>query len=99
MRRATDAFNSGELFDDSIFDPEIEFRPFTTTLIEGGTYRGFDGLRDYQQMREETWESLEVELSETRERGDAIVAQGRLHARGRASGVQVDVPVLWLCRV
>jgi ketosteroid isomerase-like protein len=79
-------------------DPEFEFAPHITGGFEGTTFRGFDGMLDFIGVMEETWESLEVEPSEVREKGDVVVALGRLRGWGRASGIEVESPTVWLCR-
>ena len=78
---------------------EFEFAPHITGGHEGVTFHGYDGFVRFVSMQAETWESLRAEPSEIREHGDAVVVLGTLRARGRGSGVEVEEPTVWLCRV
>jgi ketosteroid isomerase-like protein len=72
---------------------DCEFISITAGQIEGATYRGHDGLRRYEEDRNEAWEELRFEADEFIEAGDHVVVVGLLHGRGRGSGVRVDQPV------
>jgi ketosteroid isomerase-like protein len=81
-----------------LIDPEFEFVPYTAMLLEGEMFRGAAGLREYDAMRTATWgESLSAELSEVRHAGERAVALGTLRARGRQSGVDVEMPIVYIC--
>jgi ketosteroid isomerase-like protein len=82
-----------------LVDPEFVFAPHVTGGFEGIDFHGLDGLERFIRMTDEAWESMRVEVSEVRESGDVVVVLGRLFARGRSSGVEVDEPVVWMCRV
>jgi ketosteroid isomerase-like protein len=44
------------------------------------------------------WEDFDLELLEVRELGpDSVLVEGRLHARARASGIEMEGPGVWLC--
>ena len=93
-----EATRDAEPFRDLI-DPEFEFAPHITGGHEGVEFRGFEGLLSFVRVQAETWEGLRAELSEMRENGDVVVALGTIRARGRASGVDVEEPTVWLCRI
>jgi ketosteroid isomerase-like protein len=81
--------------------PEFEFVAAVMTTVEGegGTVRGGEqGIRQYFTILDEPWESFVVDESEYREVDDQVVCVGRLRAKGRGSGVELDQPiamVLW----
>ena len=47
----------------------------------------------------EEWEAVRFEIDETREAGEQVVGIGRFRARGRASGVDLSVPLGVFTRV
>jgi ketosteroid isomerase-like protein len=81
-----------------LIDPDFELAPHITGGHEGVEFRGYEGFVSFISMQAETWESLRAEPSQMRENGDMVVVVGTLHARGRGSGVEVEEPVVWLCR-
>ena len=98
VRRFADAFERrdiGAAFE--LLDPEAELLPIRAQL-EGATYRGHDGYRDLVADFDQDWEGLRLVFEELRESGDRVVASGRMVARGRASGVDLDVPLALLYR-
>jgi ketosteroid isomerase-like protein len=82
-----------------LIDPEFEFAPHITGGHEGVEFRGFEGVLSFIRVQAETWEGLRAEPSEMREHEDFVVALGTIRARGRRSGVEVEEPAVWLCRV
>jgi ketosteroid isomerase-like protein len=83
----------------SVWDEEAEFRP-VTTAFEGAVYRGHEGLRRWMREVDEDWDVFEAHGDEYRDLGDAVLALGRWHARGRASGIVLDVQTAaWLARL
>lgn len=77
-------------------DPEIEI--FTEPgLINAGTYRGHDGYRTWASEWLDAWEEFRMEPLEFIEVGDAIVVvRLRQVARGRGSGVPVEMRIVYL---
>ena len=92
-RAAFEAWNSGD-YEAWIeaFGEEAEFFPMRAQL-EGRSYQGHDGLRRFIDEMFEEWEQVRFEVDEIREGGRYLAAFGRVRARGRASGVDVDVPL------
>src|SRR3989440_7833088 len=64
-----------------------------------GPYRGHDGIRAWFDDTAEMFDHFQVELEDVREGDDVAVAFGRLSAKGRGSGVPVDVAIAWVFRV
>ena len=64
---------------------------------EGNTYRGHDGVRQWMAESDAAFEDLRVEPQEFRDAGHRVLMLGHVYARGRASGVDVDSPIAWLC--
>jgi uncharacterized protein len=61
--------------------------------LEGEPYWGHDGLNRFLAEMTEEWEGVRFEIDETRDAGEQVVGTGRFRARGRASGVELDVPL------
>jgi ketosteroid isomerase-like protein len=78
---------------------DAELRPLRAQL-EGTVYRGPEGLRELWDDLNADWEDLKLPVDELREVGDKVLALGRLVARGRASGIELEVPIgqLWEVR-
>jgi ketosteroid isomerase-like protein len=101
VRRATEAFNQRDL--DALFEqtsPDFEFIPYLTTLIETTTYRGRDAFHRYFEDADAAWKQIHARLDDVREVGEGLIyASGEIHGEGRASGLEVQLPLFWLCAV
>ena len=63
-------------------------------LLGGATvFRGHDGVREMLRDLYEAFGDIQIEISEIRDLGDRVVAIGRYHARGWASGAEVETPI------
>ncbi|HWY89041.1 MAG TPA: nuclear transport factor 2 family protein [Solirubrobacteraceae bacterium] len=82
-----------------LIHPEFEFAPHITGGHEGIEFHGYEGFASFVRVQAETWASLRAEPSQMREHGDVVVVLGTLRAQGRGSGVEVEEPVVWLCRL
>ena len=92
---ALNAFLRGEMSSEawlSLWDEEAEFVPLRAQL-EGESYSGHDGLMRFVAELAEDFEEVRFEIEETRDAGEQVVGIGRFRARGRASGVDIDVPL------
>jgi ketosteroid isomerase-like protein len=78
------------------FDPEIELQSPIIGGVEGNTYRGHQGVRDWITETDAAFDELLIEPEDFRDLGDDVLMIGRLHARGRESGVGIDSPTAWL---
>jgi ketosteroid isomerase-like protein len=91
VKRAMDAFNRGDV--DLIADlttPDFEWFPALPGNVEGGGYRGREGIETYLREIRDTWEELRIFGAEFRDLGDRVLVLGRAEGRGRGSGVPVD---------
>jgi ketosteroid isomerase-like protein len=80
--------------------PDFEFVPAVITTVEGegGAVRGVEQIRRFFAGLDEPWESFVVDEVEFREVDEQVVCVGRLRAKGRGSGVELDQPIamaLW----
>jgi ketosteroid isomerase-like protein len=76
--------------------PSFEMVPYLSTLIETTTYRGHEGLRKYFEDADSAWEVVEAHLEAVRDYGEHFLATGELHGKGRASGIEVVLPLAWV---
>jgi ketosteroid isomerase-like protein len=60
-------------------------------LIERKVYRGYEGLGQWWREYREPWESSWDEVEDLIDAGDQVVSVQSTHARGRASGVAVEL--------
>jgi ketosteroid isomerase-like protein len=96
---AADAWNRGdrEAFL-ALWDEEAEFFPLRAQL-EGESYLGHDGLMRFMAESDQDFEDVRFEIEETRDVGEQALGIGRFRARGRASGIDINVPLGVLMRV
>ena len=78
--------------------PDVEWRSFFASLGEGGVYRGHDGMRHYMSDLREAWELVRTEIDDGLEVGDVAMLVGRIHFRGKESGVEMKQPAGWMLR-
>jgi ketosteroid isomerase-like protein len=76
-------------------DPEVEWHSALHALMGGEqtVFRGHDGVREMFRDLNEAFDEIHIEISEIRDLGDRLVASGRTHARGEASGADVESPI------
>ena len=90
----------------ALYDPDIESDASQLGIagIVGGdevVYRGHDGLRRFFRDWHEAWTNIEYDFEELIDAGDEhVIAVVTRHARGRASGVEVERPfaLVWTLR-
>jgi ketosteroid isomerase-like protein len=95
FKRFVDAFNRRDL--EAILeevDPGVEWRPASAVAMggEATVYRGHAGVPDGLRDLYDSFAKLEIEISEYREAGDAVVGTGQIHTRGKESGAEVVSP-------
>ena len=99
VRRMFDAFAARDL--EAMLgsmDDEIEFLPVTANLTTGGVpYRGREGIARYLEDVERVWPQLRIYPEEVRDLGDAVVALGRVRARG--GGMIIDLQTGWVFKM
>ena len=66
----------------------------------GGTFRGHEGLRSLFGEWHESWGEIDYDYEELIEASDQVISVVTRHARGRASGIEVEQPfaLLWTIR-
>jgi ketosteroid isomerase-like protein len=62
-----------------------------TGTVQTSVYHGAEGLATYFRDSD-VWEVLDLEITEFRDLGDAVLVVGVFHARGGGSGVEIDAP-------
>jgi ketosteroid isomerase-like protein len=73
-------------------DPDVEWHPHLATL-GGKPIFGHAGVREYMGSLTEDWEYFHHEPEEFFGVGDKVVAFVHASARGKSSGIELDVPV------
>jgi ketosteroid isomerase-like protein len=79
-------------------DPEIEWHSFFAELGEGGVYRGHEGTRRYLSDLGEAWEIVRADVDDGIGVGDVAVLVGRIHFRGKGSGIENELPAGWMLK-
>ena len=77
-------------------DPAVEVHPLTGAMLEGVSYRGHEGMRQWFEDVAEYWESMWVEAYQFLDAEQAVVVVGRVHGRGKRSGVAIEAPAAWV---
>lgn len=99
FKRALEAFNRRD-FDAVLeqLDPEAEWHPGVAASLggEATTFRGHEEVRKGLQDLVDAFEDLHLEVAETRDLGDRVLAMGRLRAHGTESGVEIESPWAYL---
>jgi ketosteroid isomerase-like protein len=72
-------------------DPDIEWHTPDQDVQANEPYRGHDGAREFWKLLNEEFESVEVEPEEILDGGDCVLVLTRTRARGRASGLTVEI--------
>jgi ketosteroid isomerase-like protein len=90
-KRVVEAFNGRDAAAASeLTTPDFEWFPAMATSVEGGSYRGDEGIRRYLAEVNETWDELRLVVDEFRDLGDRVLMFGRIQGRGRGSGVPAE---------
>ena len=94
-KRAVDAYNRRDVdtFFAELATPDFEWFPALTRALEGGGYRGREGVERFAADTRENWEELQTLPEEFRDLGDRVLVLGRLQGRGKGSGAPVDAPL------
>ena len=99
VRRSFEGWNHGD-FDAWLegAHPEIEWSSAIVRRMEGAetVYRGTDGMRRYWDEWHAVWD-VTIDVTETRDLGETVLVLARLHTHGRASGIDVDEPIAFVC--
>jgi ketosteroid isomerase-like protein len=77
---------------------DFEFVPAVAATVEGGSVKGADGLARFFEEMDETWETFRLEPEDFRLVGEVVLFHGRVIAKGRGSGVELDQPIASVVR-
>ena len=92
--RALDAWNRRDLrWLQENATADIEFVPAIAATVDGSSVHGPEELIRFLEAMDESWESFRIEVEEFRLIGDQVVGRGRVLAKGRGSGVELDQPL------
>jgi ketosteroid isomerase-like protein len=84
----------------TLVDRAFELQSAIVGGAEGSTYRGHDAIRQWFEDSDAGFEELVIEASEWRDLGDGrVLVLGRIRARGRGSGLELDSPTGWVATV
>jgi ketosteroid isomerase-like protein len=92
--RMMDAFNRRDI--DAFVEPttaNFEWFPALGMAVEGGSFRGPEGVESYFEALHATWDEVRLVAEEVRDLGESVPWLGRIEGRGRGSGVPVDAPM------
>jgi ketosteroid isomerase-like protein len=94
VRRVYDEFARGESESlTALLHPKFEVH-METVFIDGKAYKGVRGFLNWRREMEELFEEQRFQPEGIRFAGrDRWVVLGRLHIKGRGSGVELDVPL------
>jgi ketosteroid isomerase-like protein len=81
-----------------IADPEVECYSFFALGEGGGVYRGHDGIRQWLNDVNDAFEVVYANVDDRLVAGDVAVLVGRIHFRGKGSGVETELPVGWVLK-
>jgi ketosteroid isomerase-like protein len=84
----------------TLSDPDVEWHSFFAEVAmgKGGGYRGHDGIRQYVSDLNDAWEIVRGEVDDALGVGDIALLVGRIHYRGKTSGVETASPAGWIFR-
>ena len=82
----------------ALSDPEVEWHSFFAFGEGGGTYRGHDGTRTYMRDLADAFEIGRAEVDDALGVDGVAVLVGRIHYRGKGSGVESALPTGWVLK-
>jgi uncharacterized protein len=89
VRSMYEAYNSGDRSRVAEFlDPDVTWD--FTEAPDGNIYEGVGEVDNFLGMLDEVWESARIEVLAQEERGDLVISNVRVIARGKGSGVVVE---------
>jgi ketosteroid isomerase-like protein len=80
----------------ALTDPDVEWHSFFALGEGEGVYRGHARVQQYVSDLNDAWEIVRPEVDDTLEVGNLVVLVGRLHYRGKGSGVETEAPAGWV---
>ncbi len=82
----------GEVVEEAIavWAEDAEWRPDAAALVEGSSFHGHEGLKRWFAMLAQVMDKVEIHLDRICPTEQGAVALGRLRARGRGSGAEIE---------
>jgi ketosteroid isomerase-like protein len=74
----------------AVWADDCEWRPDAAALVEGSSFRGHEGMKRYFTMLAQVMDRVDIHLDQIRPTDQGAVALGRLRARGRGSGAEIE---------
>jgi ketosteroid isomerase-like protein len=71
------------------FDPAVELES-PLSSVSGTPYRGHAGIEDWTRDLDEQFSVWRVRIDDVHQVGNTVIAVGRVHGRGRGSGIEFD---------
>jgi len=83
----------------ALLHQDAEVIPFGAAM-EGRRYLGHDGIRRwFEQEIWSSWEWFQTIPEDFRLVGDRLLVYGRWRARGKESGIDLEIPATWVVKV
>lgn len=90
VQRGMDAFNRRDVdLVAELTTPDFAWFPAMAEPVEGGVYRGREGIEAYFADLCKTWEELRILPAHFHDLGRGVLVLGRIEGRGVGSGVPV----------
>jgi len=70
-----------------------------TSLPYGGTWRGHRGMQEHFAAMSQAWESFDILEQKYLDHGDTITVHSQIRARARATGIELDFPIVQLITI
>jgi ketosteroid isomerase-like protein len=97
VRRAFDAFGSGELEESLVgLAPTFEFHPSGRFMDTQSVYRGPEGMRDFWRTFRDAWEELRIDIERIEDLGDRVLTLGTFHGRTGGTDAEVRAESGWI---
>lgn len=97
VRRMMAAYADGDIEGMLTFiDPSAELHSAIIGGAEGRVYRGHAGFRAWFAETQTAFDVLTTVLTDLRDLGDRVIGFGRIHAKGRESGLELDSYTGWV---
>jgi ketosteroid isomerase-like protein len=95
VRTAVEAFRRGDT--EALIaccTDDVEWRPaLSPGGVEGTTYIGHEGVRQWTADTKESWETFELRDPRYKAVGERVLVLLHAHVRGSTSGIEIDAPL------
>jgi ketosteroid isomerase-like protein len=92
VRQAYESWSATRSLNLDLLDPEVEWNT-ANTLDGGAVLHGHEGVREWFRQMERVWEDMWWEIERVHDLDDRVLAITRATARGRGSGVAVEMRI------